>query len=190
MFPIIIVVLFALLLLVMFVATNMLANYQFTTDRMNMNEKIALMVENGIYDTSSGYESSKGGYCSNSIDARDISAYRIQKCAKLDSFDVTLVASGDEKNGEDSYFTFLKKHSSRPEACRLYVDNMDDFEIALYLECKGFDNNYQIENEFTTYMKKRLPRYYKGTYFRATALSGEDSLGDKKDGGVKVLING
>jgi hypothetical protein len=166
----------------------MVTDYQYASDRKNMLNSIAIIVNEGIYDMGSGYMTTKGGDCSSSIDARDISAYRIQKCGKLDSLDMTLVASGSEINGEDSYFTFLKGHSDRPEACRLKIDNIDDFNISLFLECKGMPNNFQIENEFITFANTSLKKFYKSSNDSATALMGEDTLGDKNDGMVKITI--
>ena len=154
----------------------------------NMYKTINLIVDEAIYDNNYGYTQDTGGDCSDSYDVKDITAGRVFLCRDYSgsAFDITPNPPvSTDKNGANSYFTFLREYSSSNYGCRLYIDNITDFQTSLFLKCKDMDNLYKIENGFASYAKKHLPTLFVDAYFNATSPSNTTG-GSSSDGMVRL----
>lgn len=160
----------------------------YTDERLAFNvtmEDIVGVLDYGVFSPQTGYMSGMGGDCSTGINVNNISVTRVVKCADLNSsFNIT--SSGDELDGENSYFTFMEKFSDSGKGCQFSFDEMSANEFYIFMDC-DIKKNERVENYFATSIKKAFPESFMGVDFESISLS-TNTGGTKEDGMVRVLI--
>lgn len=162
---------------------NIAESMDFKEQKDLMKKDLGYIVTNGIFNTN-GYYSTKGGDCSSTIDARDISAIRIKRCAELHKFKVEETSSVST-NGWNSYFIFLEKATAGMGNCKAFFDDAGDFTVNMHISCENIEKKRSIENMLATYFLDNHRALVKDVFLKATSLT-ELKSGTRNDGKLTI----
>lgn len=169
------------------------------TDIEDSITKISTIVSYGIYDIFKGYTTSGGGVCSSAYDVKNISAKRVALCSKIpfETMDVVPLdepplpedegLSDDDKDGTNSYFSFLDNYADGVHGCKVFIDDFDDFTVRLFIDCTGLNPKLHkmMEQKITKQLEKSLELIYKNRYLEA--ISFDELVGGTAEDGLLIL---